>query len=91
MRNAFAAAAADAALWHHSGTSHTNELHFPSGAFISGVTAYKGALTSFQSSGVMLAGGKLLHAACSCILLFHFHIVFRMHDFLTPHNATACC
>ena len=63
------AAAADAAL----GTTlsppfvpYTNDLYFLTGAFIFedlGVTAYKGALTSFQSSDIMLAAaGKLLHA-----------------------------
>ncbi len=55
------AAAADAAL----GTTlsppfvpYTNDLYFLTGAFIFedlGVTAYKGALTSFQSSDIMLA------------------------------------
>ncbi len=54
-------AAADAAL----GTTlsppfvpYTNDLYFLTGAFIFedlGVTAYKGALTSFQSSDIMLA------------------------------------
>ncbi len=77
-------AAADAAL----GTTlspafvpYTNDLYFLTGAFIFedlGVTAYKGALTSFQSSDIMLAAaGKptpsfpvtLQHScpACSCL------------------------
>ncbi len=78
------AAAADAAL----GTTlsppfvpYTNDLYFLTGAFIFedlGVTAYKGALTSFQSSDIMLAAAgrptpslpvTVQHPclACSCL------------------------
>ena len=56
---------------------YVNDLYFLHGAFIFedvGVTAYKGALTSFQNSDIMLAAaGKLsahllaLHLLCSYI------------------------
>ena len=44
---------------------YTNDLYFLTGAFIFedlGVTAYKGALTSFQSSDIMLAAAGENHA-----------------------------
>ena len=53
---------------------YTNDLYFLTGAFIFedlGVTAYKGALTSFQSSDIMLAaaGEHLQVAALSANIL----------------------
>jgi len=57
---------------------YTNDLYFLTGAFIFedlGVTAYKGALTSFQSSDIMLAAaGEHTQAAAlsAYILLLDF-------------------
>jgi len=52
---------------------YVNDLYFLHGAFIFedvGVTAYKGALTSFQSKDIMLAaaGKCLLPVGCSDLL-----------------------
>ena len=65
------AAAANAALGMNLSppfSPYTNDLFFLHGAFIFedvGVTAYKGALTSFQSSDIMLsAAGRLAPLLC---------------------------
>ena len=63
-------AAADAALnttLSPAFLPYTNDLYFLTGAFIFedlGVTAYKGALTSFQSSDIMLAAAGECSAGC---------------------------
>ena len=65
-------AAADAALnttLSPAFSPYVNDLYFLTGAFIFedlGVTAYKGALTSFQSSDIMTAAaGTTVHCYCT--------------------------
>lgn len=74
-------AAADAALnttLSPAFLPYTNDLYFLTGAFIFedlGVTAYKGALTSFQSSDIMLAAAGTpfaeLYSLAYAMMLLH--------------------